>query len=386
MKYLSFIWHSAWRKKIRTSLTVLSVFVAFLLFAILSAISDASQSGGQVADDERLITIDKVSLINLLPISYKDRIASIDGVDSVVHSTWFGGVFQDSRNQFPQHPVDPYEYMSMFPELDLPPEQLESWARNRTGAIVGQDLAELYGWEVGDRVPIQSTIWRQKDGSRTWEFDIEGVFTTSDPRGSTLLMLFHYDFFDEARIGAQGLVGWYTVRVADGFDLIETMKAIDREFANSPNETKTTSETEFTKAFAAQLGNIALLVTFILAAVFFTLLLVSGNTMSQSVRERFAEIAVLKTLGFEDRSVLGIVLAESILIMMLGGLLGLAAGWALIVSVIEPTISAFLPGVYLSPTAILTAVLLMIAAGVAAGFFPAFNAMRLKIVDALARG
>ena len=384
MKYFRLIWKNVWRKKIRTSLTILSVFVAFLLFALLSAIGYAFRGGVDVADAERLIVIDKISLINPLPMSYQSRIAATAGVQSVTHASWFGGYYQEPRNQFGQFPVDPQSYFEMYPEFKMPAEQLEAWKKNRIGAVVGQELATTYGWKVGDRIPLQATIWTKADGGRTWEFELDGIFSTDDPRGSTALMLFRYDYFEEARAFAKGTVGWYVLRVANGADPVQVANAIDLQFANSPNETETSTEAAFAQSFMNQFGNIALIVTLILGAVFFTLLLVSGNTMSQSVRERISELAVLKTLGFADRTVLGIVLSESILIMLMGGLLGLGLGW-LVVQGLAQQMAAFLPGIFLSPGAIALAIAMMVGAGIVAGIFPALKAMRLSIVDALAR-
>lgn len=385
MSYFGLIWRNLWRKKIRTSLTILSVLVAFLLFALLSAIGYAFKAGEDVAAAERLVVIHKISLINPLPIAYENRIASTDGVEAVTHASWFGGYYQEPQNQFAQFPVDPREYFAMYPEFVIPDQQLDAFVDNRTGAVVGRELAERFGWEVGDRVPIQSTIWPQSDGSRTWEFELEGIFHTDDPRGSTAMLLFHYDYFDEARQFGNGTVGWYILRVGPGADPIEVSQAIDEQFANSPSETDTSTEAAFAASFAKQFGNIALIVTLILGAVFFTLLLVSGNTMSQSVRERISELAVLKTVGFTDRSVLTIVLSESVLIIAFGGLLGLGLGWVLIQGIAK-NLAAYLPGVHLSTTALLTALALMVGAGILAGIFPALKAMRLSIVDALARG
>jgi putative ABC transport system permease protein len=385
MKYLGFIWKNAWRKKVRTILTILSVLVAFLLYSLLSAIGYAFRSGADLADAERLVVIDKISLINPLPVSYENKIAATPGVASVTHASWFGGYYQDPRNQMPQFPVEPRDYFAMYPELKIPPEQLEAWANNRIGLVVGEELAEQFGWKIGDRIPLQATIWTKQDGGRTWEFELEGIFSTDDPRGGTSYMLFQYDYFDEARAFGNGTVGWYILRVANGANPVEVANAVDGQFANSPNETETSTEQAFVESFSKQFGNIALIVTLILGAVFFTLLLVSGNTMAQSVRERISELAVLKTLGFADGSVLGIVLSESVLIMLIGGLLGLGIGW-LLVKGLASTIGAFLPGVFLSPTAIVAALGLMVAAGIAAGIFPALKAMRLSIVDALARG
>jgi putative ABC transport system permease protein len=385
MKYFYLVWKNAWRKKIRTTLTILSVFIAFLLFSLLSAINYAFTGGIDLADAERLVTIEKISLINPLPMSYMNRIAATEGVQSVVHQSWFGGYYQEPRNQFAQFPTDPYAYFAMFPELEMPAEQLEAWSKNRTGVVVGKDLADQYGWKVGDRLPLITTIWTQKDGSTGWEFDIEGIFSTSDPRGSTALVLIQYDYFDEARAFGQGSVGWYTLRVEKGYDPTQVAKAIDAQFENSPAETKTSTEAAFAQSFTKQFGNIALIVSLILGAVFFTLLLVSGNTMSQSVRERIPELAVLKTLGFSDRSVLGIVLSESMIITFIGGLLGLGIG-LLIIKGLASQLAAFLPGFYLPASAVIIGLLLMIVAGILAGIFPAMKAMRLPIIDALARG
>jgi putative ABC transport system permease protein len=385
MKFFPLIWKNLWRKKARASLTILSVMVAFLLFALLSAIAYAFKAGEDVADAERLVIIDKVSLINMLPIAYQNRIASTRGVQSVTHATWFGGYYQELRNQFPQFPVDPYAYFSMYPELQIPEQQLAAWSKNRSGAVIGREIAEQFNFKVGDRIPIQATIWTRDDGERSWEFDIEGIFSTDDPRGSSAYLLFHYDFFDEARRFAKGTVGWYVLRLEKGANPAEVAKAVDIQFENSANETKTSTEAAFSQSFAKQFGNIGLIVKLILGAVFFTLLLVAGNTMSQSVRERISELAVLKTLGFTDRSVLGTVLAESILIMVIGGLLGLGFGW-LVIRIVAPTMGAFLPGLYLPPESGAVAIVIMVAAGIAAGIFPALKAMRLSIVDALAHG
>jgi putative ABC transport system permease protein len=384
MKYFGFVWKNVWRKKIRTILTILSVFVAFLLFAMLSAVGAAFTSGADVADADRLVVIDKISLINPLPVAYKNRIAATPGVQAVVANSWFGGFYQEPRNAFGQFPTDPYGYFSMYPEMEMPEEQLEAWVRDRQGAVIGREIAERFGFSIGDRIPLTSTIWPMMDGNRTWEFNIRGIFETDDPRGSTLFMLFQEEYFEEARQFGKGTVGWYVIRTEPGANPVEVANAIDAQFANSPNQTETSTEAAFAQSFAKQFGNIALIVTMILGAVFFTLLLVSGNTMSQSVRERISELAVLKTLGFSDGSVLGIVLAESIVIMLIGGLLGLGVGW-LIVQGAAQQLGSMLPGMFLSGKAILTAIGIMIGAGVVAGIFPALKAMHLSIVDALAR-
>jgi len=384
VKYFGLVWKNVWRKKARTLLTILSVFVAFLLFALLNAIGHAFKAGVDVAQAERLVVIDKISLINPLPISYRNKIASTPGVAAVTHQSWFGGYYQDPRNQFAQFPTEPYGYFEMYPEHVISKEQLDTWAKTRTGAVVGRELAEQFGWKIGDRIPIQATIWTKADGGRTWEFDLVGIFSTDDPRGTTAFMLMNYDYFEEARAFGKGTVGWYVLRINKGADPVAIANAVDNEFANSPNETETSTEAAFATSFAKQFGNIALIVQLILGAVFFTLLLVAGNTMAQSIRERISEIGVLKTLGFTDHTVLGIVLAESVLIMLIGGVLGLSIGWVLVQG-LGQQMGAFLPGIFLGPSALLIGLGCMIGAGVLAGAFPAIKGMRLTIVDALAR-
>ena len=385
MKYFGLIWRGMWRKKIRTSLTILSIVVAFLLFTLLNSIGEAFESGGAMTGAERLVVIDKITLINPIPISYQARIAAIPGVAAVVPQSWFGGYYQDPKQQFPQFPVEPNAYLDVYPEFVLPDDQLDAWRKNRTGAVVGKQLAETYGWNIGDRVPIHSSIYSLREGGQVWEFDIVGIFDTTDPKGGTNFMLFQHDYFKEANSFGDGFAGWFTLRLADGANAAEVANAIDSQFANSANETETSTEAAFAASFAKQLGNIALIVQLILGAVFFTLLLVAGNTMSQSVRERISELAVLKTLGFEDGKVLGIVLSESVLIMLIGGLIGVGLG-ALMTAGLASALANYLPGVIVSANIVLLALGLMIAAGVLAGIFPALQAMRLSIVEALARG
>lgn len=385
MRYVGLIWKSAWRKKVRTSLTILSVLVAFLLYFLLNAVGQALTGGVSLATAKRLIVIDKISLINPLPYSYLNKIAAIPGVEKITLSSWFGGYYQDPKYQFAQFPIDPGTYFDVYTELQVPPEELQAFRNNRTGALVSQPLADRFGWKVGDRIPIQSTIWTQKSGGQTWEFDVEGIFTSSNERTLGPLLLFRYDYFDEARAFGNGTVGWYILNVADDADPVAIAHTIDDQFANSPNETKTSTEQDFAASFIRQFGNIALIVRMILGAVFFTLLLVSGNTMAQSVRERIGELAVLKTVGFRDGTLLGVVLSESVLIMVIGGVLGLSLGWFVAQGVNEALAGSF-PELYVSGMAFVTGLGIMVGAGIAAGIFPAVKAMRLSIVDALARG
>lgn len=384
MRHLYLVWKNLGRKKIRTTLTFLSILVAFVLFGYLAAIEQAFDMGVSVAGADRLVVRHRVSIIQLLPAGYERRMEQIDGVVDATPATWFGGVYQDPTNFFGQFPVKPREYMAMYPEFLLPEEQMQEWLRTRTGAVVGRTLAERYGWQVGDRIPIQATIWTQRDGSRTWEFDLVGIYDGVEPGTDTTQFLFHYDFFDEARAMARGEVGWYIVRVDDPDRAVEVAEAIDAEFANSSAETSAETELAFVQGFAKQIGNIGAIMVAVLGAVFFTILLVAGNTMAQAVRERVGEIGVLKALGFTHRQVLGLVLAESCLLASLAGLMGLGLSWFLI-SLGDPTGGA-LPAFFFPTSDLAVGIVLALALGVLAGLPPAVQALRLRAVDALRRG
>ncbi len=383
MKYLHLIWSNLKRKKVRTTLTLLSILIAFVLFGYMVAIKTAFDMGVSVAGADRLVVRHKVSIIQLLPESYEARIEEIDGVADATHATYFGGVYQKPTNFFAQLPVKPEEYMAMYPEFILPEEQMEAWLSTRTGAIAGRATAEKYGGEVGDRIPIQATIWLRQGGEQTWEFDLVGIYDGAEQATDTTQFLFHYDYFDEARQMGGGQIGWYLVRVDDPDLAVQVADAIDVEFANSPAETSAETEMAFVQGFAKQVGNIGAIMVGVLSAVFFTILLVAGNTMAQAVRERLNEIGVLKAIGFTDGQVLGMVLAESCLLAILGGGIGLALGWYLI-SLGDPTGGA-LPIFYFPKGALAIGATMAIGLGLVAGILPALQASRLRVADALRR-
>ena len=391
MKYWHLIWSNLKRKKLRTLFTVLSILVAFVLFGVLGAINVAMNMGVELAGVDRLVLRHRVSLIRLLPVSYESRIESVEGVAAATHATWFGGIYQDPKNFFPQMPVDPKGYLEMYPEFLLPEDQKKAWLEDRTGAVVGRSTARRYDWKVGDRIPIQGTIWRKKDGASTWEFTIRGIYDGAAQGTDTTQFLFHYDYFDEARWAAEGLVGWYIIRVDDPAKAAEIAERIDAEFANSPNETRTSTERAFVQAFANQVGNIGAIVAAVLGAVFFTILLVAGNTMMQSVRERTNELAVLKTLGYSRRLVLTLVLLESLANAALGGLLGLGLAWFFIeflgwvfLQIPDPS-GGLLQNIYFPLTWVVMGFIIAIVLGLLSGAIPAVQAMRLRVVDALRR-
>lgn len=383
MKYLPLVWSNLKRKKLRSLLTLLSILVAFVLFGYLAAIRQALGQGVDVAGLDRLVVRHKVSIIQFLPEAYEARMEQIPGVAEAVHGTWFGGIYQRPTNFFAQMPVVPDEFLEMFPEYILTDEHRRAWLKTRTGAIAGRVLAERFDWKVGDRIPIEATIWTKKDGGRTWEFDLVGIYEGAEQGTDTSQFFFRYEHFQETREWGSGNVGWYWVRVEDPDHASEIAQRIDQEFANSPAETKAEPEGAFVQGFANQIGNVGLIMIAILAAVFFTILLVAGNTMAQAVRERTEELAVLKAMGFTHRGVLGLVLAESFFLAGLGGLLGLSLAWVLI-SLGDPTHGA-LPVFYFPSRDLVIGVVLVGLTGLAAGIFPALQAQRLQIADALRR-
>jgi len=383
MKLLPLVWKNLFRRKVRTLFTLLSVTVAFVLFGILMTIRMAFSLGVEVAGLDRLVLIHKVSLIMPLPLSYQERIRNVDGIEDVTHASWFGGFYQDPKNFFAQMAVDPEPFLRMYPEYVLPDDQKQAWFADRTGAIVGKATAARFGWEVGDRVPIQGTIFRQRDGSSTWAFTIDGIYEGDKPGVDNTQFFFHYEFLNEARNWGEDMVGWYILRVDDPDRSVQVGERIDAMFANSPYETKTTTEKAFVQGFANQVGDIGAIMTAVLVAVFFTILLVTGNTMAQSIRERTSELALLKTLGFSNGLIITLVLLESTAIAVFGGAVGLGLAW-LFVQGGDPT-GGLLPAFHLPAGDLTLGVVLVFALGATSGLLPAVQAMRLKIVDAMRR-
>ena len=372
------------RRKVRTVFTLASIAVAFLLYGLLAAVKNGFEAGVELAGADRLIALHKVSLVQPLPQSYQARIAAVPGVALVTHSTWFGGRYQDARNVLQVAPVEPGPYLEMYPEYVIAPADKQRWMTDRTGLLVGRSIANKYGWKVGDRLPIRSDIFARQGGDYTWEFVLDGIFDNRDPSGDTNSLLMHYDYFDEARAAGRGTVGWYIIRIADPSRSAQVAGAIDAQFVNSSAETKTGTEKAFIQGFAKQTGDIGAIVTSIGLAVFFTMLLVSANTMAQSVRERTKELAVMKTLGFGNGRVLGLVLAESLLLTLIGGGIGLL-GARFIVGRTGAMLSEYLSSFILTGPALAMGVALMALLGLASGALPAIRASRLRIAEALVK-
>jgi len=386
MKYLHLVWASLFRRKTRTVLTLVSIIAAFLLFGLLDAVRTSFTQAGQSANGAaRLQSGSKLSFIQTLPKSLLAQIERVDGVKAVTHANWFGGAYQDPHNQVFSFAVAP-NYLDLYPEVVVSEAERKAFAETRTGALIGERLAQKYGWKVGDHVPLQSQIFPDKTGSKNWQFDIVGIMHSSDKKTGGFydqMFLLNWKYFDDTTPYNQGSVGWYVTRVVDVNQADRVAKAIDALSANSDHETRTQTEQAATASWMKQLADIGLIVGSIMGAVFFTLLLLSGNTMMQAVRERTSEIAVLKTIGFSSRSVLAMVLAESVLLLVLGGVVGLA-----LATVVIPAISAGSGGMLNLPSvgagSWVLGLVLMALIGFAVGALPAWNAMRLNIVDALA--
>jgi putative ABC transport system permease protein len=386
MKYLGLVWSNLGRKKLRTTLTLLSILVAFLLFGFLSALKEAFLSGVTMADADRLVVRHRTSIIQTLPFSYTQRIANIPGVEAVSHYSWLGGIYQDQKNAFGTIAVDPEGLYATTPEFTISPEHKKAWAETRNGCLVGRALLKRFpDWKIGDKLPLVSSIWGEPVGQSHWEFQIVGIYDASEkkPNADTSGMMFRYDYFDEARKERKGEVGWFSVRVRNPDEAARIAAKIDAEFANSPFETKAEAEGAFMTGFVNQLGDIGTITVAVTGAVFFTILLVAGNTMGQAVRERTEEVGVLKAAGFTNRQVLLLVLAESCCLALVGGVAGLALAW--LATLGGSPIPSFLPVFYIPHRDLAIGVCFVLALGLVAGIFPAWQAMRLQIAEALRR-
>jgi putative ABC transport system permease protein len=379
LKYVPLMWAMLWRKKLRTSLTLLSILIAFLLFGMLQGINAAFQETIERSNVNRLIVTNRIALTESLPYSYLSQIESIPGVAIVSHESWFGPYYQDPKNLIVAFPVEANREFRAHPEIVLPKRQIDAMEHTRDGAIVGAGLVKKYGWKIGDHIPLHSTIWvKASDGNSDWYFDVVGIYEEPSNRTREDAMFFNYKYFDEARTFGKGTVGWYVVQLRDPDQSAQVAATIDKLFANSPNETKTQTEKEFQQAFLKQIADISLIVTYILFAVFFALLFAVGSTAMQAVREQVPELAVLKTLGFSDTRVLVLVLLQALVLCVVAALLGLATA-----NFLFPLLRDTLGVVKMPLRVIVEGVVMAATLAAATGVIPAWRAKRLVIVEAL---
>jgi putative ABC transport system permease protein len=379
MKYAPLILANLFRKILRTSLTIGSFAVALFLFGLLVIVHGAFNQGIEVAGADRLDVINKTTIIQPLPYSYRDQILRIPGVKAITFDEWFGGVYQDEKNFFVQFAIDPENQRIVYPEFAIADDQWKAFLEDREGAIAGAQTAKRFGWKIGDRIPIKGAIY-----PGNWEFNLRGIYQGTRDNDDLTQFWFQYKYLDERRQFGKGLVGWYIVKLNGPDDATHVAKAIDQTFANSPYETKTETEKALAADFAKQTGNISLLMMSVGGVVFFTLLLVTGNTMGLAVRERVSELAVLKAVGFSDRFLMMLILGESMLIAAVGGLLGLAV-CKFSTPLLEKLLGSYLPLISLPFLAMFAGFGIAVAVGILAGILPATSAMRLRVVDALRR-
>jgi putative ABC transport system permease protein len=382
MRFRSLIFANLFRKKIRLILTVGSFAVALFLFSFLAVVKGAFGRGADIAGADRLVIINRISIIQPLPLSYRDKILRIQGVKAITHNNWFGGVYQDEKNFFPQFAIDPQNQRIVLPELKVPDDQWANFLKDRQGAIAGAKTAARFGWKIGDRIPIKTTIF---GGASTWEFNLDGIYHSTTVGGDESQFWFQWDAFEEGVPKTfKDNVGWYVLKLDNPDDAPRVGKAIDDMFANSSFETKTETESAFAAGWVKQFGNIEFLILSIGGVVFFTLLLVTGNTMAISVRERIGELGTLKAIGFSDRRILFFVLAESLMIALFGGLLGLALA-ALAIPVLAAALNGLLPTLILSPAILSVGLGTALLVGLISGLLPGIGAMRMRVVNALRR-
>jgi putative ABC transport system permease protein len=385
MNEFALICRNLFRRKLRTALMIVSISVAFAIFGVLAGFERAFNAAEDLAAADRLVVVNRINFTQSLPIAYFNRVRGVDGVRQVTHFNWFGGYYQDPKNFLIVLAVEPESYMEVYDDqLDIPGDARQAFVRERTGALVGEAMATKWGWKVGDRVPIMSNIFSQRNGSRTWDLTVVGIFKGRKAHVDTNFMVFQYGYFNETQTLAKDMIGWLALNTVSPSANDPVAKTIDQMFANSPHETATDTEKAFNKAFAAQLGNIALIVALVVGAAFATILMIVGNTMVMAVRERTREIGVLKTIGFSRGRILRLVLGEAVLLALLGGLPGIGAA-ALFTAAMRTSVANFVPGFAVTPGIAMIAVALMLALGVATGSIPALNAVRLPIATALGR-
>jgi putative ABC transport system permease protein len=381
VKDLYLILKNLTRKPLRLVLTVFATFIAFMIFGTLTAFQKAFDSGVDLAADDRLIVLNKINFTQVLPIAYVNRVRAVEDVLAVTHLNWFGGYYQDPRNQFAMFAVDPENFVEVYDELLITDEDRDAWFGNQQGLVAGKSIAATYGWKVGDRIPINSNIFSKEDGSQVWDFDVVAIFEGVDPQTDTNGVYFHYDYFNETQSFGGDFIGFMALRTTDPERNEAVIAAIDDMFANSPAETETVPEKVFNKAFIEQIGNLNLILTSVVLAAFFVILVIVGNSMILSIRERTAEIGVMKTLGFTSGRIFRMVLTESLIVALLGGAIGILASGAMVALINSAPIQ--LPTLVLDGEVWTEALVFMIGLGLITGIVPAVNALRLNIITAL---
>ncbi|MES2934175.1 MAG: FtsX-like permease family protein [Pseudomonadota bacterium] len=382
MRDLTLIRKNLFRKPLRFILLFVVIAVAFLLYGLLGSVQVVFSGEAGTANLNRLVISNKISYVQPLPLAYLERVRAIDGVASATHTSWFGAYYQNPRNVLVGFAVDPVSYLATYPELQLSPQEREHFLSERTGLIVGKKTADKFGWKVGQRVPILSNIYSKTDGSRSWDFLITGIYTSANQSGDMQSLLFHYDYFNETRYFGRDKIATIVLTTNDPALNDSLADLIDTKFANSGDETTTVSEKQFATAFLAQFGNIGLIVTLVVGAAFVTILLVVGNTMVMAVRDRTREIGILKTLGFSSIRILRMVICESILLALSGGIAGMLLAWCAITVLSD---SGKFSGLSMPFSVWWTGLSAALVLGLLTAAIPGWKALQLNIVTALGR-
>jgi putative ABC transport system permease protein len=371
------------RKKLRTGLLIFAVFIAFLIYAVLAAFSASLTAAAGSTGGDRLTVSNKINFTQSLPLAYVNRVSSIEGVKDLSYSMWFGGYYQEQRNFLIAFAVEPESYTRIYKEYVAPPEQVKAFIDNRDSVMVGRAVADRFGWKLGQQIPLSSNIWTRRDGTNVYPVVVRAIFDGATPQTSTEQLFVPYEYFDEARAFANDQIGNIHIVTASEEQNDRIISEVDALFANSRAETRTTTEAAFQAAFVDQQGSIGLIVLGVMGASFVTILLIVGNAMAGAIRERTGEIAVMKTVGFTSSRIARIVVGETLLIALIGGLIGLGVSIAFIN--IARSLGQFFGAMALTSQIALSAVGLMVLLGLLTGAIPAWNAMRVNVVTAFRR-
>jgi putative ABC transport system permease protein len=381
MRELTLVRKNLFRKKLRFTLLFISIMIAFLLYGVLASVDTLIRTGGDSNQANRMVTMNKINFTQPLPIAYLNRIRAIDGIVEATHTNWFGGYFQDQKNFMVMFAAEPESYLKVYPEIILSPAERDSFQKERTGMIVGKQIADKFGWKVGQKVPIFSNIYQQKDGKRSWDFIVSGIFTTSRKNTAPNFIVFNWEYFNETTGFERDFTGNVTFLTRSPDENAAMKEKIDASFANSAYATDTMTEQQFATAFASQLGNIGLIISIVVGASFLTILIIVGNTMVMAVRERTREIGIMKTLGFADSKILFMIIGEAVMIALIGGLFGLLLAYGFVTALSY----GGLGGLSMPNSIWGKGLLWMILLGLLTSAIPAYNALKLNIVTALGR-
>ncbi len=383
MHYLKILSRNAFRHRLRTLLTILGITIAILAFGLLRTVVSAWYAGVNASSATRLITRNAVSLVFTMPISYLERIRQVEGVTGVSYANWFGGVYIDEKNFFPNFAIEPKSYLELYPEFDLPVEQKRSFISDRKGCVVGRKLAERYGWKIGDTITLKGTIF-----PGTWEFVLRGVYSGLEKSTDEGQFFFHWEYLNESlrktipRRADQA--GVFIIGLKNPQTAAETSLSVDATFRNSLAETLTETEKAFQLSFVSMTEAIVIAIRLVSFVVIVIIMAVVANTMAMTARERIGEYAIFKAMGFRGYHIAGMIFGESLFITMIGGTLGILLTYP-VAQKFGELMGTFFPVFKVDPSTIFLDIVFSLLVGVVAAIFPTWRAIRIKIADGLRR-